>query len=142
MQAGPVLPKEELRKAPWLAAYEDGNVDSGLATGLRGKGQIGKGMWARPDAIAEMLESKIAHPKSGAKTAWVSSPTAALHAMHYHQVDVFAHQVELAGREAASFDTLMTPPLLNGRKLSEAEIEREIDLNCQSILGCVVRWID
>ncbi|GGE12817.1 malate synthase [Gemmobacter megaterium] len=143
MQAGPVLPKAEIRTAPWLSAYEDGNVDAGLATGMRGKGQIGKGMWAKPDAMAEMLTAKIGHPQSGATTAWVPSPTAAtLHATHYHLLDVAARQADLATRARASLDALMTPPLMGRRNLSAEQIAYELDLNCQSILGYVVRWVD
>ena len=143
MQAGPVVPKGEMQQSGWLAAYEAGNVDAGLAAGMAGKGQIGKGMWARPDDMAAMLEAKIGHPEAGANTAWVPSPTAAtLHATHYHQVDVAALQAKLKDRAPASREALLTPPLMVGRNLSPEEVQRELDNSCQSILGYVVRWVD
>jgi malate synthase len=143
MHAGPVVPKGEMQKEVWLSAYEAGNVDAGLQAGMSGKGQIGKGMWAKPDAMAEMLEVKIGHPKAGANTAWVPSPTAAtLHATHYHKVDVAALQEDMKSRQKASRTDLLTPPLMIGRNLSTEDIQRELDNSCQSILGYVVRWVD
>ena len=143
MLAGPVVPKNDIKDAIWLSAYENNNVDAGLVVDLPGHGQIGKGMWAKPDAMADMLSAKIGHPKSGASTAWVPSPTTAtLHAMHYHQVQVRGMQDELRSRQFASLDAILTPPLLGGRNLSSDQIQRELDNNAQSMLGYVIRWID
>jgi malate synthase len=142
IELGPMLPKMEIRNAPWLGAYENQNVDVGIETGLTGKAQIGKGMWTMPDEMRKMVETKGAHPQAGANTAWVPSPTAAtLHALHYHQVNVVKRQSELAHRNRASLAEIITPPILN-RILTAEEIQRELDNNAQGILGYVVRWVD
>ncbi|MDE8602006.1 malate synthase G [Marinomonas sp. RSW2] len=144
MQAGPFLPKDQIKNQPWIQAYENRNVDIGLQCGLPGKAQIGKGMWAMPDEMAAMMEAKIAHPKAGANTAWVPSPTAAtLHALHYHQINVFDVQERIKSRPKANLTDLLTIPTIpHNLTLSNQVIEREVENNVQGLLGYVVRWVE
>jgi malate synthase len=143
MEAGPVVRKDDVKKQAWIAAYERRNVSIGLACGLQGKAQIGKGMWPKPDEMKEMVATKQAHPNAGANCAWVPSPTGAtLHALHYHQINVKSRQDELKTVATDAVDTILNPPLAAEVNWTDADKQAELDNNCQGILGYVVRWVD